>query len=399
MSGWATKVDSSCQVMLPAAERFLSKNAGCSLDSFAPGEAGVCALSELLLDFAEKDDATELQTWEFVEGTGALLSLLLAHHMKPSRMVSRNGAHRLQLGAYGWFDPFGAIEHVLGSDDVKRAFARRLALAEAEAEGGGPVARVQRELSRQLDLAHADLHVSDVFEYDVVLSNGTKISLEPVVTSTISGGMGTVSKAVSQLIALLTTGTDHAEVTWEQAHQAVFPRLIARDYLEGLGEKLNPESQICVEEFGADVVIALVFRYPDRVKFLSEQALAQWRVTKADAQHVALENLMACSVAVRCSSMDTKHGSMLRVRHGDGLDAARLLLPDLYWLLSDKLGAASVAVGIPHRDSLLAVAGDDGRMIDVLRERVRAEVLHARHRITEQLWRLRKNALPCLVSH
>ncbi len=371
----------------------------CSLDAFAHGEQGARALGELLVAFAEREDVSDHQEWEFVEGAGALLALLLAKHISVGRIVSRKGVCRLHLGKHGWFDPFAAIEQSLQAQDVQKAFARQLALAEAEGAGKGAVARVLAEFSSQLNQAFPTLAIGDVFECDVVLSNGVEVGLQRVVEATRSAGMTEVRKAVQKIVSLLGENVGEKEaLPWQEAQGQIFPRLVSRDFLQELDASLNEQSCLYRRELGGDVCVTMILRYANRVKYLSTNALERWDVTEDEAYEIAIANLALNSAYAKFSRIDTLHGPLIMAHSGDGLDATRLLLPSLYNVLSNELGAECV-VGVPHRDTLLACASAPSELIRELQMRVEDAARRAPHRISTHLWRLDSQGPPCLVNN
>ena len=72
------------------------------------------------------------------------------------------------------------------------------------------------------------------------------------------------------------------------------------------------------------------------------------------------------------------------MRKGDGLDAARLLLPDFRNAVCEKLGADRM-FAIPHRDALFACAKEHKSELQM---RVREDYARAPHAITPELFSL-----------
>ena len=123
----------------PVAQRFASRIA---LAGSASPHERLRALARALERFG---DAGGVSEDELIEGAGALLGVLLVEHCRGAHQ-SREGKHRVQLGAHGFFDPFAAIERSLDSDDPRATLARAVREAEAEERGEGPLARVVKEL-------------------------------------------------------------------------------------------------------------------------------------------------------------------------------------------------------------------------------------------------------------
>jgi len=89
--------------------------------------------------------------------------------------------------------------------------------------------------------------------------------------------------------------------------------------------------------------------------------------------------------------VDTDAGPLVVARTGDGLDAARLLLPTLPDVLRPELGDAVVAA-IPHRDVLYACPRADAP-IEALAARAADASARAPHPITARLFDLSPRGL------
>ncbi|MGB5414228.1 MAG: hypothetical protein WBN01_06265, partial [Polyangiales bacterium] len=137
------------------------------------GAPGVRWLADLLEDFVDRD-SDGAQDDRFVEGAGAFLGLLLIDHLGGSTQ-ERDGCHRVQLGRFGWFDPFGAIQEALDADDPRKCLSEYLSVAEREARADGPVSRVVRIFADELNRARPDLAIESQFELTVDLDNGASV--------------------------------------------------------------------------------------------------------------------------------------------------------------------------------------------------------------------------------
>lgn len=83
--------------------------------------------------------------------------------------------------------------------------------------------------------------------------------------------------------------------------------------------------------------------------------LLSWGIEPAELQEAALANLAAWSSSAPWSEETSGARRLISSDTGDGLDAARILLPDVIDHLARELGAAGrVMVGIPERHLLTA---------------------------------------------
>ena len=398
MTAWFDALDQSCAVVVAPASHFAQRFGQCALADFPRRETGVRRLCDILLAYAEADIAEGCDDWDFVEGGGALLTLLLIDYHTSCRVAVREGTLRLRLGEHGWFDPFAAIEHSLEGDDIRRAFAKELAIAEADAAGTGPGARVLEAFETLLRQTRPDLTIASQFEHELVLSNGAQIDLRRVISATSTATPLEVKSAVRAVVDVLAdSGAALVDVSWQQARTQIFPRLVSLDFLDGLDDSLNERCRLMARPLGGDVSIALVLRYPDRIKYVGHRALEHWDTTVDVAYQVALGNLVEHSAQAKFFRLDTDYGPLMMARNGDGLDASRLLLPGLHALLSKELGSDCVAAA-PHRDALMASAGAPVGLIDALRHTVTDAAMRAPHRISTQLWHVCADGLPRVAT-
>ena len=116
---WLNALEDVGGRLLPAARSFL-------LSQHPPftenGAAAIRWLAAQVEEFVDRE-STEAQDDRFVEGAGAFLGLLLVDHLG-GRTREREGCHRVQLGRFGWFDPFGAIQEALDAEDPRSCRSR-----------------------------------------------------------------------------------------------------------------------------------------------------------------------------------------------------------------------------------------------------------------------------------
>jgi hypothetical protein len=100
------------------------------------GPHGLRALARAI-EHHLREDEDEDGDRMFVELAGSYLALLLCEALAAAEHATERGQHGLRLGAAGFYDPFAAIERVCEADDVRSSLALEVALAEAQARGGG----------------------------------------------------------------------------------------------------------------------------------------------------------------------------------------------------------------------------------------------------------------------
>lgn len=337
---WVEAMEDVGGRLVPAALNFMQAQGSTAQPDAGPG--GVRWLANRLERFLEQE-GTPLEDDHFVEGAGALLGLLLIQHLG-GRTREEAGTHRVQLGRFGWFDPFAAIEQALDADDPRGCLSEYLAAAEREAGEAGPVSRIVSIFAGVLDDLRPDLAIDSQFELALELSNGATVDLARL-EKVARGQDDTVTAEAARRIVSMLPGDDGArETQWAEAAARLFPRLVSKKFLGSLPS----DDALYREEVGHDVHLTLQLRYGPRARYVRRGEVAQW-VASGDAFHQAIRNLASHSRELRLEPIGD---GLLRVRQGDGLDAARLVLPDLAVRLR-RLSSDRWIAAAPHRDALL----------------------------------------------
>jgi hypothetical protein len=342
-----------------------------------------------LIHRARAQPASDEESREFLEGAGAYLALLLLDHWRDASHTSHAGSHRLKLGECGTFDPFAAVAHALDAEDAKRTLLAELKLAEHEAEGVSPSARVVAEVRRALQ-QRPDARVIDHFDRTVwveLAGNRVEVDLSRIVEVTRDESESILRSAVQRLCASLAGDAGRSsELPWSVARTLIFPRLVGPSFASAVPAD---SADLYLRPLGSEVWETLVLKTRERARYIRRDELADWSAKDgASPRAQALQNLAGESGRARFLQHDTPHGPLVIAESRDGLDAARLLLPGLHELLSGLLGSPFL-VGIPHRDTLLAGPYEPAPLVEELKRRVRSAVRGAPHAISAQLWVIR----------
>jgi uncharacterized protein YtpQ (UPF0354 family) len=324
------------------------------------------------------------QEHRFIEGAGALFGAILLDYFPNARHVAQGSLHRLKLGAHGFFDPFAAVEQALDAVSCQEALADAVAVAEAEARGTGPISRVVAELDRQIASARPDLAITAHFEHDVWLGPEVQVDIRRVVEATRDAGPEDVARSVERIVSALTS--EHGALpSWHEVRPRLFPRLVGPSFAKALPTDQD-NCALHLEPLLDDLQVAYVLRYDGRARYLRTDELTRWDVSPSQLRATAIDNLEQHSARTRWQRIETEDGPWLVARTGDGLDAARLLLPILHAELMRALEPPSprLLIGVPHRDGLWASACEPHALARGLAERVRQESLRAPHRIWAQ---------------
>ncbi len=108
----------------------------------------------------------------------------------------------------------------------------------------------------------------------------------------------------------------------------------------------------------AGLAVAYVIPGPGFAVFAAADHLLSWAVGPDEVHAAAMANLSAWSAGAPWETEQSGPRTMIWSATGEGLDAARILLPEARAHLAERLGGP-VLVGLPERDLLLAVARDE----------------------------------------
>jgi uncharacterized protein YtpQ (UPF0354 family) len=367
---WLNSLESIGGRLVPAARFFA--------DSERPpmpgaGTGGVRWLADRIEDFVDRD-TNDTEDDLFVEGAGAILGLLLIEHLG-GRTRAQNGSHRIQLGRFGWFDPFEAIQEALDAEDPRGCLADYLSLAELEATDDGPVSRVVRAFADTLESERPDLGIRSQFELTVDLDNGASVDLSRLEKVARGEDDEATHEAARRIVSML-PGAEAPETTpWHEAAPRLLPRLVSQAFIDSL----PTDQSLHLQAVGADVHLALQLRYGSRARYVRASEVAGWALGAAGAQRKAVENLAEKSRSLR---VERVADGVLRVRQGDGLDGSRLVLPDLALRLEQVADGPWVAAA-PHRDVLLL---GHGAAVDELEAHAEEAVRRAPHPVSASLF-------------
>ena len=160
---------------------------------------------------------------------------------------------------------------------------------------------------------------------------------------------------------------DSPEQNWEAASAILFPALrppgtqglvvadIDADALAA--DAARSHSQPLVDEGPGGLTVVYVLRAGGFDVVVNGDHLLSWGVTTEDVQEAAMRNLAAWSANAAWTDEVSGERRLISSDTGEGLDAARILLPEVLERLAAELGAAGrVLIGVPERHLLVAGA-------------------------------------------
>jgi hypothetical protein len=152
-----------------------------------------------------------------------------------------------------------------------------------------------------------------------------------------------------------------------------------------------------VAEGPAGLVVAYVIPGQGFGVFAGIEHLLAWNVGPRDAHAAAMSNLAAWSAAAPWIAEGSGARRILCSAAGGGMDAARVLLPEVRDRLAAELGRddARVLIGLPERDLLIAasLSDGDGDFAGLLAAYVAERWEEAEDPISDQLFELADGSL------
>jgi hypothetical protein len=172
--------------------------------------------------------------------------------------------------------------------------------------------------------------------------------------------------------AQTTSAADSPEQNWTQARSVVVPVFrpvgtqglalasIQRDTL--LAHAAQSHAQPIIDDGPASIVVVYVIPAAGFDIVVNGDHLLSWGIEPSELQDAAMSNLAAWSATAPWTDETSGDRRLISSDTGDGLDAVRILLPEVTAHLRNALGDGRILVGLPDRHLLAAAllrSGDD----------------------------------------
>ena len=381
--------------LAPVAESFLDGWLGADAGQYRGGRDGLVALCRQLERFMYRADVDDESERRFVEGAGALLGVLLIEHIGDACHAAQGSAHRVRLGASGFFDPFEAVDRVLDAPCIRSELAREVERAEAEARCTGPISRVVSSLRSALARERPDLQIEEQFECKLKLRHlparrhpRARPQARGREHARSGGARGGERHAPTAIAAARRTRQRPRDRGCEAAYAASAGagRCGARPV--GAGAERAARRGPCPTSWwwrcwsSTRAVRATCVRAKS----------TGWGMAAEEAFALAMDNLRARSERARIVREQADHGPTYIARTGDGRDSARVLLPELYTELAERVGP-EVCIAVPHRDTFMVCDGSKAALVQRLAQRAAEDAARAPHALSARVHRLTEAGL------
>jgi len=137
--------------------------------------------------------------------------------------------------------------------------------------------------------------------------------------------------------------------------------------------------------FLGDIMVTYAIRDNGRLSFLTEAQLERWGVSEYTIHEQAVANLRAMSQNVPYHVAGEGDSQIVIFNNEDGLDAVRLLLPDI---IADAARGmpGNLVVGIPNRDFMVVINDEDADRITAVSLQIQRDMRQHAHGLTQQLF-------------
>jgi hypothetical protein len=167
--------------------------------------------------------------------------------------------------------------------------------------------------------------------------------------------------------------SDSAPMTWESVRDRVRLQLMPAEFAT--------RTPLLSFPFLDDVLVGVVVDSPTGYVYLRVEDARSWQQSPIDIYEVAVTNLNDASPGTSMSFMPAPN-ALIGVEAKDGYDAARILVPAIRKVASEKLGEPFYA-GIPNRDFLIMWSANNPENFQrFAREKIAKDFIEQSHPLT-----------------
>lgn len=166
----------------------------------------------------------------------------------------------------------------------------------------------------------------------------------------------------------------------EMVRSRIFPQIRSLEKMR----HTSPD-QIVAQPFINDTFIIYMIDLKDTAGPVSTEQLIKWGVDADDLDHIARQNLAQCQPGLELQLFKNDDTTAALFNTGDGYDASRLLLDQLYPKLSPEMGG-NFLVAIPTRDVFIAFPDRPSAFLDKLLKRISSDFRVLPYPITSDLF-------------
>ncbi|NBU63553.1 MAG: DUF1444 family protein [Chloroflexia bacterium] len=243
-----------------------------------------------------------------------------------------------------------------------------------------------------LTLPELDIEISDVQFTDghIVITRGDEsvaIDIEPFERA-YRRRPDAVDAVLSTLLRVSRGEKGIADPGYNAIANQIIPQLKPIALLAELVER--GAEPIIYRLFLADLIITYAIHDGNRLSYLTETQLARWNVSEHTVHAQAITNLHNRSQHVPYHKAGSASQQVIVFNVNDGLDAARILLPDIILAASNDI-PGDIVIGIPNRDFLVIISADDPDRVAAVALQITRDMRQHAHGLSNRLFTIHHN--------
>lgn len=228
------------------------------------------------------------------------------------------------------------------------------------------------------ELRTADVQVSGSLE---LLIDGHRVDLDDLQRA-VRGEEADANELIQRFIDAFVSTQRLIEtpLPFEVVQPKILPQIRPLERLRGMRPGF-----MASQPFINDTVILYMIDMKDAATPLSTEQLIKWGVDVDEIDRIARNNLASYQPELELQLFRSDDASAALFNTGDGYDASRLLLDQLYPKLAPELGG-NFLVAIPTRDVFIAFPMEPKPFVDRLKTRIRDDFKSLPYPITSDLF-------------
>lgn len=243
-----------------------------------------------------------------------------------------------------------------------------------------------------VSLPELDAQISDVQFADghVIISRGDEsvaIDIEPFERA-YRRRPDAVAAVLSTLLRVSRGEKGIADPGYQAIANQIIPQLKPIALLADLIER--GAEPIIYRVFLADLIITYAIHDGKRLSYLTETQLDRWNISEHTVHAQAITNLHDRSQHVPYHKAGDGTQQVVVFDVNDGLDATRILLPDIIQSASQDI-PGELVIGIPNRDFLVIVSADDPDRVAAVALQITRDMRQHAYGLSNRLFTIRHN--------
>src|SRR5262245_217817 len=193
-----------------------------------------------------------------------------------------------------------------------------------------------------------------------------------------------ISEYFTRILGEIDRRSDSEPLTWDYVRERVRLQLMPAEFAS--------RAPLVSFPFLDDVLVGVVVDSPTGYVYVRDEDVKSWGQSPIDLYEIAVRNLNEASTGIAISFIPPPN-ALIGVEAKDGYDAARILVPGIRQLASEKLGEPFFAA-IPNRDFLIMwSAGNPANFHKFAREKIAKDFSEQSHPLTPTVLKVTRESI------